>query len=114
MREVGLERSLVELVGTLDDIVTRSNFVVTPHVALARTQTQFVGSKYEVAELLEIPVRAFYDPAIHIQGDEVEFMGRIVPGGHFLWGEAVIFGMTYRVLRQFLDLIEPLDFWRPK
>lgn len=111
--EVGLERGLVELVGTLDDVTTRSNFVVTPHVAVARTQTQFVANEYEVAELLEIPVKAFYDPAIHIQGGEVEIMGRIVPGGHFLWGETMIFGMTYRVLRQFLDLIEPLNFWRP-
>jgi 8-oxo-dGTP pyrophosphatase MutT (NUDIX family) len=110
--EVGLDPTLVELVGTLDDVTTRSNYAVTPHVAIARTSVGFIANPREVAKLLEVPVRAFYDPAVHILGDEVEFMGRIVPGGHFLWDETVIFGMTYRVLRQFLDLIEPLDFWR--
>lgn len=110
--EVGLAPGLVELLGTLDDITTRSNFVVTPHVAIARTPMEFLRNEHEVAQLLEIPVRSLYDPAIHIEAAAVEFAGRVVPGGHFRWGEAIVFGVTYRILRQFLDLIQPLDFWR--
>ncbi|HLF09144.1 MAG TPA: CoA pyrophosphatase [Dehalococcoidia bacterium] len=110
--EVGLEPSLVELLGTLDDITTRSNFVVTPHIGITRSTVEFAHSEHEVAALLEIPVRAFYDPAVHVAAADVEFAGRVVPGGHFRWGEAIVFGVTYRILRQFLDLVEPLDFWR--
>ncbi len=110
--EVGLEPSLVELLGTLDDIATRSNFVVTPHVGIAQRPVAFTRNEYEVAELLEVPVRSFYEPAIHVVTEESEYAGRFIPGGHFRWGDAIVFGVTYRILRQFLDLVEPLDFWR--
>src|SRR3972149_4699310 len=67
--EIGLQREDVEVWGQLDDIVTISNFVVTPYVGLVTRAAPypFAPSGYEVAELLEVPLAHLHGPALNIE-----------------------------------------------
>lgn len=114
--EIGLLPDDVEIVGQLDDIVTISNFCVTPFVGIVtRSPYAFTPHHEEVAALLEVPIPHLLDPA-NIRWEERSFNGRPVLLPNYLFGEHVIFGATARILSQFLELVAPLAQrvgWRP-
>ena len=57
--EVGLHIAPSEVLGTLDDYVTRSGFVITPVVVWAGTAATLVPHPAEVASVHRIPVGEF-------------------------------------------------------
>ena len=104
--EVGVQPQDVEVIGQLDDVVTITNFNVSPYVGLWRSSNppQFVLAEREVASILEVPVRGLLDDS----NAEIELRRRagelvLVPAyrhnGHHIWGT------TAKILRQFLDTI---------
>jgi len=102
--EIGLKESDVQIIGVLDDIVTITEFIVTPIVGLFPYPYPFKVSQAEIAELIEIPLASLID--------ENNFSEReIFRGGQreivfaYQYGEHVIWGATARILKQFLDLI---------
>jgi len=106
--EIGLLPDDVEIIGQLDDIVTISNFCVTPFVGIVtRSPYAFAPHREEVAELLEVPISHLLDPA-NIRWEERHLNGRPVLLPNYLFGEHVIFGATARILWQFLELVAPL------
>lgn len=110
--EVGLDPALVEVVGALDDERTiTSNYAVRPFVAVALSEPQFRAQAREVAEIVEVPLRVFSEPGVYVRDEPTEFAGRYVAGDYYRYGPYVIFGLTYRILRQFLTLTEPLGLW---
>jgi 8-oxo-dGTP pyrophosphatase MutT (NUDIX family) len=102
--EIGLAGEDVEVWGRLDDIVTISNFVVTPYVGLITRPAPypFAPSGYEVAELLEVPLPHLHGPALNLE--PVPWRDMRVPPPSYSYGRHVIWGATARMLRQFLDL----------
>ncbi len=106
--EVGIAREDVDLFGPLDDWITLSNFVVTPFAgAITRPAPYpFRPNDFEVAELLEVPL-------LHLQdGSNVVSERRRVNGQDILtytyrWGDSLIWGVTARMLKHFLDLLAP-------
>ncbi len=63
--EVGLSADRIEVVGRLDDYVTGTGFVVAPVVGLIRPPYTAVPDPMEVADVFEVPLRFFLDPANH-------------------------------------------------
>jgi 8-oxo-dGTP pyrophosphatase MutT (NUDIX family) len=61
--EVGLDPQRVELVARLDTYVTRTGFEVTPWVGLIVPPVAFTPDPFEVAEVFEVPLAFFLDPA---------------------------------------------------
>ena len=61
--EVGLDPDRVNLVGRLDTYVTRTGFEVTPWVGLVMPPIALVPHPFEVAEVFEVPLPFFLDPA---------------------------------------------------
>jgi len=57
--EVGLRLEPAEVLGTLDDYVTRSGFVITPVVVWAGTAAELVPNPAEVASIHRIRMREF-------------------------------------------------------
>jgi mutator protein MutT len=57
--EVGLRLEPAEVLGTLDDYVTRSGFVITPVVVWAGTAAELAPNPAEVASIHRIRVREF-------------------------------------------------------
>jgi 8-oxo-dGTP pyrophosphatase MutT (NUDIX family) len=102
--EIGLKESDVQIIGVLDDIVTITEFIVTPIVGLFSYPYPFKVSEVEIAELIEVPLASLLEEDCFSERE-------IFRGGQkevvyaYQYGEHIIWGATARILKQFLDLI---------
>lgn len=105
--EIGLDRTLVTPLGYLDCLETVSGFCITPVVARIAADARLVASPDEVAEVFEVPLAFFLEPA-NLRLYTMEFRGRerpmteFVHGGHRIWGAtaAMLFNLLQRMGRQ--------------
>ena len=102
--EIGLKEDDVQIIGVLDDIVTITEFIVTPIVGLFPYPYPFKVSEVEIAELIEVPLASLLDEDCFsereiFRGDRKEVVYAYQYGNHIIWGA------TARILKQFLDLI---------
>ncbi len=104
--EIGLDPARVEVLGRLSDYHTRTDFRVTPVVALVAPPLELRLDAHEVDEAFEVPLAFVLDPANH-QRHQREFQGRTVPfyaipyRDYYIWGATA--GMLinlYRFLAQ--------------
>jgi len=102
--EIGLKKSDVQILGILDDIVTITEFIVTPIVGLFPYPYPFKVSEVEIAELIEVPLSSLLDDGCLSEKE-------IIRGGQkeivyaYQYEKNIIWGATARILKQFLDLI---------
>jgi 8-oxo-dGTP pyrophosphatase MutT (NUDIX family) len=104
--ELGVRPEDVEVVGELDDWPSISGFMVTPYVGFIHGPAPypFRPSRHEVAELIEVPLSHLMDRANVTQ--EVRHVdARDVVMYSYLFRGHVIWGLTARILKQFLDLL---------
>lgn len=89
--EVGLDRRRVEIIGRLDNYTTGTGFRITPVVGVIEPPLDLDPDPYEVAEVFEVPMDFFLEPANHQRHNRV-FKGRrreyyaIPYGGYYIWG----------------------------
>ena len=102
--EIGLKESDVQIIGALDDIVTVTEFIVTPFVGLFPYPYPFKTSPVEIAELIEVPL-SFLLTEGNFNEREITRMGRKEIIYAYQYGEHTIWGATARILKQFLGLI---------
>jgi 8-oxo-dGTP pyrophosphatase MutT (NUDIX family) len=102
--EIGLRESDVQIIGVLDDIVTVTDFIVTPFVGLFPYPYPFKTSPVEIAELIEVPL-SFLLTEENFNEQEITRVGRREIVYAYQYGEHTIWGATARILKQFLDLI---------
>jgi len=101
--EVGLRENDVQIIGVLDDIITVTQFIVTPFVGLFSYPYPFKLSTIEIAELIEVPLSSLlgddcFSEREIIRGTRKEVVFAYQYGNHIIWGA------TARILKQFLDL----------
>ncbi len=104
--ETGIPRARVEIVGFLDDYVTRTGFLVSPVVGIVAPPFPIEPDPFEVADVFEVPLDFVLDPANHQQqsriwaGAERHFY--VLPyENRYIWGATA--GMLinlYEVLRR--------------
>ena len=102
--EIGLKESDIQVIGLLDDIVTITEFIVTPIVGLFPYPYPFKISEVEIAELIEVPLSFLLNK--DCLSERTIFRGgqnEVVYA--YQYGEHIIWGATARILNQFLDLI---------
>lgn len=102
--EIGLKESDVQIIGVLDDIVTITEFIVTPIVGLFSYPYPFKVSEAEIAELIEVPLAFLLDEDCFSER-EISRGGQREIVYAYQYGEHNIWGATARILNQFLDLI---------
>jgi 8-oxo-dGTP pyrophosphatase MutT (NUDIX family) len=102
--EIGLKEGDVQIVGLLDDIVTVTEFIVTPFVGFFPYPYPFRISPVEIAELIEVPLSHLLDPACFAEREITEGDWRNIVSS-YQYGKHIIWGATARILKQFLDLI---------
>lgn len=103
--EVGVDPERVEVIGQLNDMVTISNFRVTPFVGvLHRAPQEFIASPLEVAEVLEVPVAHLLDNA-NIIREQHERNGQMLEGIAYVYEGHRIWGATARMLTEYLELL---------
>lgn len=103
--EIGVCPADVEVLGQLDTQTTRSsNFAVLPLVGAITYPCQFTINRIEVEELIEVPLSALSDrdclreePPDYESGDQPRYF--------YYYRDHVIWGLTARILKQFLDVV---------
>jgi 8-oxo-dGTP pyrophosphatase MutT (NUDIX family) len=101
--EIGVQRQDVEVLGRLDDIVTITDFLVSPFVgALRSPDYPFVINAHEVAELVEVPLRHLMDER-NLERTVRPFRDRSLLIFTYHYGDHHIWGATARILKGFLD-----------
>lgn len=99
--EIGLLPSDVEVAGELDDLITNSNFRVTPFVGFIPYPYTLHANKAEVAEIIHTPLAMLLDKRYCRQEKR--------PGGvmdyYYNCYGYIIWGVTARILKPFLDII---------
>jgi len=89
--EIGLDRGLVKPLGFLDSFETISGYRITPVVASINAEAQLYPSPDEVAEVFEVPLAFFLEPA-NLRRYTMEYRGKqrnmveFIHGGHRIWG----------------------------
>jgi 8-oxo-dGTP pyrophosphatase MutT (NUDIX family) len=104
--EIGLERELVTPLGYLDRFETISGFCITPVVARIAADAQLYPAPDEVAEVFEVPLAFFMEPA-NLRRYTMEFRGyqrsmvEFMHGGHRIWGAtaAILLNLLQRMGR---------------
>jgi 8-oxo-dGTP pyrophosphatase MutT (NUDIX family) len=104
--EIGLKESDVQIIGGLDDIITVTQFIVTPFVGFFPYPYSFKLSPAEIAELIEVPISALLDEDCFSQREIIRGTGKEVVYA-YQYENHIIWGATARILKQFLDLISP-------
>lgn len=102
--EMGIAQSDVTVLGELDDIVTTSDFVVTPYVGEISGGYCFTPN-VEVDAVIEAPLAALLDPGsvrddVRMVGGKATRRAAYAYDGHVIWGAtAMILDGFVRILR---------------
>ncbi len=107
--EIGLKRSEVTVLGQLDELLTVTQYRVTPVVGVFPWPYPFVLSTAELSEVFGVSLAWLADPAHReIQWREPIVSGPKIPVYYFRYQAHTIWGVTARMLVNFLEVIEPL------
>jgi 8-oxo-dGTP pyrophosphatase MutT (NUDIX family) len=102
--EIGVNPQDVQLLGGLDEVMTMTDFVVSPFVGLIPFPYPFVLSSEEIAEIIILPLSGFLKRGVLTEEDWT-YQDRTAKVYTYHCGRHVIWGATAKILRQFLSLI---------
>jgi 8-oxo-dGTP pyrophosphatase MutT (NUDIX family) len=103
--EVGIDPAQMRPFGYLDCLETVSGFCVTPVVADLDANYRALPNPHEVAEVFEVPLAFFLDPA-SLRRRRVDYRGRPRDIFEFLHGDKNIWGVTAAIL---LSLVRRME-----
>ncbi|WP_135080421.1 CoA pyrophosphatase [Terasakiella sp. SH-1] len=103
--EVGLPHDYIQVIGRLNDYVTRTGFRVTPVIGLVEAPYPTDPDEHEVAEVFEVPLSFLMDKANHQKCSRI-FMGV----KRYFWAmpyeDYFIWGATAGMLKNLYDVLE--------
>lgn len=104
--EIGVEREHVRVIGSLDDMVTISNFRVTPFVGVLEFEGAYPYSinDHEVARVVEVPLSFLLEEG-NMELEVRQHQGREVLVPAFSYNGHRIWGATARMLHQLIELL---------
>ncbi|MFN2594702.1 MAG: CoA pyrophosphatase [Actinomycetota bacterium] len=102
--EIGLDPPVVRMLGELDTFPTFvSGYTVTPFIGWIDEMPTLHPNPAEVAEVIIVPLAQLTDEIRNEAG--FEHGGRAYPTEAWVWEDHVIWGVTARVVRNFLELL---------
>ena len=105
--EVALPPAAVEPLGMLDDTETvATQFVITPWVGLVRGPVAWQPDGHEIERVIEVPVAALLEQGC-FRVEQWERAGVVRDVYFYEYGDTTIWGATARILKQYLDIVEP-------
>ena len=102
--EIGLAAEAIEIIGRLPEYQTGAGYSVTPVVGLVKPNFNLVLDAFEVAEVFEVPLSHFLNPANH-QKHSLRIRGRARQFHAMPYGEHFIWGATAGMLMSLYDLL---------
>jgi 8-oxo-dGTP pyrophosphatase MutT (NUDIX family) len=102
--EVGIPEARIEILGRFHEYLSSTAFLVTPFAGYLTEPIETVPQAREVAEVLTVPFRIFLDPSL-LRVETVTRFGRPLDVYYYRFGDHVIWGLTARIIRDFLQEI---------
>lgn len=100
--EIGLSPDDITLVKKLNQQITPTGFRVTPFVGKIKEPQRLKPNPTEISEVFSVPLDHLRNPT-HLELKTVTYKGKEFPDPHFHYQDYVIWGMTGRVLYEFLE-----------
>ncbi len=102
--EVGVRHNEVEIIGRLDQYITRTGFSVVPVVGLVQSDYTVDLDSFEVAEVFEVPLSFLLDDANHKRDQRIH-KGETREFYAMPYGDYYIWGATAGMIRNLYDVI---------
>ena len=102
--EIGVCQGLVEVVARLDQLLTITNFLVTPFLGVIEPGAPFRPNPVEVERLVVVPLAKVLDPASY-QPTEVNWQGMWLSQTALNHQGDVIWGATGRMLQNLVEIL---------
>ena len=102
--EIGIPTDAVELIGRMDDVITRTGYVVAPFAGVIRRKVPYVLQQSEVTHVYEVPLSVLLDrhnPEIR----HLRYRDRTYPSYFYKHPPIEIWGLTAMMLKRFLDVV---------
>jgi 8-oxo-dGTP pyrophosphatase MutT (NUDIX family) len=107
--EIGLRRSDVTVLGQLDELLTVTQYHITPIVGVFPWPYAFVLSTAELSEAFGVPLAWLANPDnLEIQEREPMVPGRKIPVYYFHYQNRTIWGATARMLLNLVEVARPM------
>ncbi len=103
--EVGLAAAHIEIVGQLDPYLTITGFNVTPVVGVVTPPFDLRPDSVEVADIFEVPLAFFMDPANHQRHSKVLDNGVTRAYYAIPYGERYVWGATAAMLMNLYEVL---------
>lgn len=102
--EIGVCEGLVEVLSRLDQVLTITNFLVTPYLGVVDPRARFQPSPVEVERLVVVPLAKVLDRASY-QPHDLDWQGMTLSQVGLKHGPDIIWGATARMLLNLLDAL---------
>jgi len=107
--EIGLRREDVTVLGQLDELLTVTQYHITPIVGVFPWPYNFVLSEAELSEVFGAPLSWLANPDnLEIQEREPIMPGRKIPVYYLHYQGYTIWGATARMLLNLIEVAQPL------
>lgn len=102
--ELGIRRGDVEILGTMDPVITVTGFCIQPFVAKFSSTAEFRLDEFEMAEVFEAPLQIFgeFDRYRYAESTFREERNRVY---FFDYGPRIIWGATAMILHRLAELV---------
>ena len=101
--EIGLDRNLVEILGSLDTTVSRYGISVTPYVGIIPPNPNLDESSSEIESYFRVPISYLANDIRH-RNDKVTEGGETFYMPAYKYNEYIIWGLTAMITVNFLRL----------
>lgn len=108
--EVGVKPRDVAVLGKADDMLTVTNFLVTPYVGVIPHPYDYTINEHEIDEIIEIPLFHLLEKKDFEEGER-EYKGKMYRIYYYHYGQYTVWGVTGQILH---DFFEALDFGSKK
>lgn len=109
--EIGIQPSDVRILGQLDQVMGAYGFLITPFVGVIPPAYEFRMNPHETAAVFTVPLSALLDPSSVTLADHFSSHGELVY--HFYFDGWDIWGVTARIIIQFLELVYDYQVKQP-
>lgn len=100
LEEVGIPAGEIEVLGEFDEYISIMGFHVYVYVGALNREQQYVVSRDEIDEMLEVPFSMFYNEE-YTKRETLTHEGREYEVYYYDFGKATIWGLTSRILTDF-------------
>lgn len=102
--ELGIPPEAIDVLGSLDDLHTITDFAVTPFVGALRRRVPYRLNEVEVAAAIEVPLSFLLDPG-RLRVEQLERDSKLFEVLFWDYGSHTIWGATARILKGLVDLM---------